>query len=160
MQRGIEVVELATATPTLMMGESLPAIAGGIDGSIWRYPLGVVAGITPFNFPMMVPLWMFPLAIACGNTFVLKPSERTPILAGKLVELFYEAGFPKGVLNLVHGGKDVVNGILENDDIKAVSFVVQNRSQICVSNGHSQREARSGSGRRKKPCDCDAGLSS
>lgn len=72
---------------------------------------------------MMVPLWMFPLAIACGNTFVLKPSERTPILAGKLVELFYEAGFPKGVLNLVHGGKDVVNGILENDDIKAVSFV-------------------------------------
>ncbi|MCY8002678.1 CoA-acylating methylmalonate-semialdehyde dehydrogenase [Bacillus haynesii] len=123
VQRGIEVVELATATPTLMMGESLPAIAGGIDGSIWRYPLGVVAGITPFNFPMMVPLWMFPLAIACGNTFVLKPSERTPILAGKLVELFYEAGFPKGVLNLVHGGKDVVNGILENDDIKAVSFV-------------------------------------
>lgn len=105
VQRGIEVVELATATPTLMMGESLPAIADGIDGSIWRYPLGVVAGITPFNFPMMVPLWMFPLAIACGNTFVLKASERTPILAEKLVELFYESGFPKGVLNLVQGGK-------------------------------------------------------
>ncbi|MED1015579.1 CoA-acylating methylmalonate-semialdehyde dehydrogenase [Bacillus atrophaeus] len=123
VQRGIEVVELATATPTLMMGESLPGIANGIDGSIWRYPLGVVAGITPFNFPMMVPLWMFPLAIACGNTFVLKASERTPILAEKLVELFYESGFPKGVLNLVHGAKDVVNGILENEDIKAVSFV-------------------------------------
>ncbi|MGG0049264.1 CoA-acylating methylmalonate-semialdehyde dehydrogenase [Bacillus atrophaeus] len=123
VQRGIEVVELATATPTLMMGESLPRIANGIDGSIWRYPLGVVAGITPFNFPMMVPLWMFPLAIACGNTFVLKASERTPILAEKLVELFYESGFPKGVLNLVHGAKDVVNGILENEDIKAVSFV-------------------------------------
>ncbi|ARW06113.1 CoA-acylating methylmalonate-semialdehyde dehydrogenase [Bacillus atrophaeus] len=123
VQRGIEVVELATATPTLMMGESLPGIANGIDGSIWRYPLGVVAGITPFNFPMMVPLWMFPLAIACGNTFVLKASERTPILAEKLVELFYESGLPKGVLNLVHGAKDVVNGILENEDIKAVSFV-------------------------------------
>ncbi|MDA7027950.1 CoA-acylating methylmalonate-semialdehyde dehydrogenase [Bacillus sp. CLL-7-23] len=123
VQRGIEVIELATATPTLMMGESLPTIADGIDGSIWRYPLGVVAGITPFNFPMMVPLWMFPLAIACGNTFVLKASERTPILAEKLVELFYESGFPKGVLNLVHGGKDVVNGLLENEDIKAISFV-------------------------------------
>lgn len=123
VQRGIEVVELATAAPTLMMGEALPGIADGIDGSIWRYPLGVVAGITPFNFPMMVPLWMFPLAISCGNTFVLKASERTPILAEKLVELFYESGFPKGVLNLVHGAKDVVNGLLENDDIKAISFV-------------------------------------
>ncbi|MGE7876660.1 CoA-acylating methylmalonate-semialdehyde dehydrogenase [Peribacillus muralis] len=123
VQRGIEVVEIATAAPTLMMGEALPGIADGIDGSIWRYPLGVVAGITPFNFPMMVPLWMFPLAIACGNTFVLKASERTPILAEKLVELFYESGFPKGVLNLVHGAKDVVNGLLESDDIKAISFV-------------------------------------
>ncbi|WP_110926733.1 CoA-acylating methylmalonate-semialdehyde dehydrogenase [Bacillus massiliglaciei] len=123
VQRGIEVVELATAAPTLMMGEALPRIADGIDGSIWRYPLGVAAGITPFNFPMMVPLWMFPLAIACGNTFVLKVSERTPILAEKLVELFYQSGFPKGVLNLVHGSKDVVNGLLENKDIKAISFV-------------------------------------
>ncbi|RAP26390.1 Methylmalonate-semialdehyde dehydrogenase [Brevibacillus laterosporus] len=123
VQRGIEVVELATSAPSLMMGEALPNIAGGIDGSIWRYPLGVVAGITPFNFPMMVPLWMFPLAIACGNTFVLKASERTPILAGRLVELFYEAGFPKGVLNLVHGGKEVVNGIVEHSEIKAISFV-------------------------------------
>ncbi|OZI13327.1 methylmalonate-semialdehyde dehydrogenase (CoA acylating) [Bacillaceae bacterium SAS-127] len=123
VQRGIEVVELATSTPSLMMGEALPNIAGGIDGSIWRYPLGVVAGITPFNFPMMVPLWMYPLAIACGNTFVLKVSERTPVLAERLVELFYEAGFPKGVLNLVHGGKDVVNGILEHPTIQAVSFV-------------------------------------
>ena len=123
VQRGIEVVELATAAPTLMMGDALPSIADGIDGSIWRYPLGVVAGITPFNFPMMVPLWMFPLAIACGNTFVLKVSERTPILAEKLVELFYQSGFPKGVLNLVHGAKDVVNGLLENKEIQAISFV-------------------------------------
>ncbi|PED07378.1 CoA-acylating methylmalonate-semialdehyde dehydrogenase [Bacillus pseudomycoides] len=123
VQRGIEAVELATSTPNLMMGQALPNIAGGIDGSIWRYPIGVVAGITPFNFPMMIPLWMFPLAIACGNTFVLKTSERTPLLAERLVELFYEAGFPKGVLNLVQGGKDVVNSILENKDIQAVSFV-------------------------------------
>jgi len=123
VQRGIEVVELATSTPNLMMGDALPRIAGGIDGSIWRYPLGVVAGITPFNFPMMVPLWMFPLAIACGNTFVLKTSERTPVLAERLVELFYEAGFPKGVLNLVHGAKDVVNRILTHPDIEAISFV-------------------------------------
>ncbi|MGW6190692.1 CoA-acylating methylmalonate-semialdehyde dehydrogenase [Bacillus cereus] len=123
VQRGIEAVELATSAPNLMMGQALPNIANGIDGSIWRYPIGVVAGITPFNFPMMIPLWMFPLAIACGNTFVLKTSERTPLLAERLVELFYEAGFPKGVLNLVQGGKDVVNSILENKDIQAVSFV-------------------------------------
>lgn len=123
VQRGIEVVELATSTPNLMMGDALPSIAEGIDGSIWRYPLGVVAGISPFNFPMMVPLWMFPLAIACGNTFILKASERTPILAGRLVELFYDAGFPKGVLNLVHGGKDVVNRLLDHPEIRAISFV-------------------------------------
>ncbi|SFK31826.1 malonate-semialdehyde dehydrogenase (acetylating) / methylmalonate-semialdehyde dehydrogenase [Halobacillus dabanensis] len=123
VQRGIEAVELATSTPSLMMGDALPSIAEGIDGSICRYPLGVVAGITPFNFPMMIPLWMFPLAIACGNTFVLKTSERTPVLAGKLVELFYQSGFPKGVLNLVHGGKDVVNGLIEHPDVEAISFV-------------------------------------
>ncbi|QDI92383.1 CoA-acylating methylmalonate-semialdehyde dehydrogenase [Salicibibacter halophilus] len=123
VQRGIEVVELATSAPNLMMGDALPQIARGIDGSVWRYPIGVVAGITPFNFPMMVPLWMFPLAIACGNTFVLKTSERTPLLAERLVELFYEAGFPKGVLNLVHGAKDVVNRVLTQPDIEAISFV-------------------------------------
>lgn len=123
VQRGIEVVELATSAPNLMMGDALPTIATGIDGSIWRYPLGVVAGITPFNFPMMVPLWMYPLAIACGNTFILKTSERTPILAERLVDLFYESGFPKGVLNLVHGGKEVVNRTLEHPDIEAISFV-------------------------------------
>jgi malonate-semialdehyde dehydrogenase (acetylating) / methylmalonate-semialdehyde dehydrogenase len=123
VQRGIEVVELATSSPSLMMGEALSKIANGIDGSIWRYPLGVVAGITPFNFPMMVPLWMFPLAIACGNTFVLKVSERTPLLAEKLVDLFYQSGFPKGVLNLVHGGREVVNSLLTHPEIKAISFV-------------------------------------
>lgn len=123
VQRGIECVELATSTPSMMMGDALPNIAGGIDGSIWRYPLGVVAGITPFNFPMMVPLWMFPLAIAAGNTFVLKTSERTPLLAERLVELIHDTGLPDGVLNLVNGGKDVVNGLLEHPDVQAISFV-------------------------------------
>ncbi|GAF12110.1 LOW QUALITY PROTEIN: methylmalonate-semialdehyde dehydrogenase [Bacillus sp. JCM 19045] len=123
VQRGIECVELATSTPSMMMEDALPNIAGGIDGSIWRYPLGVVAGITPFNFPMMVHLWMFPLAIAAGNTFVLKTSERTPLLAERLVELMHDTGLPDGVLNLVNGGKDVVNGLLEHPDVQAISFV-------------------------------------
>ncbi|HYK72979.1 MAG TPA: aldehyde dehydrogenase family protein, partial [Pseudoneobacillus sp.] len=103
VQRGIECVEFASGAPTLMMGETLSGIAEEIDSEMFRYPLGVVGGITPFNFPMMVPLWMFPLAVACGNTFVLKPSERTPILANRLAELFSEAGAPNGVFNVVHG---------------------------------------------------------
>ncbi len=123
VQRGIECVEFAAGAPTLMMGNQLPDIATGVESGMYRYPIGVVGGITPFNFPMMVPCWMFPLAIACGNTFVLKPSERTPILANRLAELFTEAGLPAGVLNIVHGAHDVVNGILENEDVKAVSFV-------------------------------------
>ncbi|MEH7110224.1 CoA-acylating methylmalonate-semialdehyde dehydrogenase [Bacillus sp. JJ1764] len=123
VQRGIECVEFACGAPTLMMGETLSGIAEDIDSEMFRYPLGVVGGITPFNFPMMVPLWMFPLAIACGNTFVLKPSERTPILASRLAELFTAAGAPKGVLNVVHGAHDVVNGLLEHKDIAAISFV-------------------------------------
>jgi malonate-semialdehyde dehydrogenase (acetylating)/methylmalonate-semialdehyde dehydrogenase len=123
VQRGIECVEFAAGVPTLMMGTQLPDIATDIESGMYRYPLGVIGGITPFNFPMMVPCWMFPLAIACGNTFVLKPSERTPILANRLAELFTEAGLPEGVLNIVHGAHEVVNGILEHPDIKAVSFV-------------------------------------
>jgi malonate-semialdehyde dehydrogenase (acetylating) / methylmalonate-semialdehyde dehydrogenase len=123
VQRGVECVEFAAGAPTLMMGETLSGIAEDIDSEMFRYPLGVVGGITPFNFPMMVPLWMFPLAIACGNTFVLKPSERTPILANRLVELFTQAGAPPGVLNVVHGAHDVVNGLLDHNDIAAISFV-------------------------------------
>nr|WP_180850054.1 CoA-acylating methylmalonate-semialdehyde dehydrogenase [Bacillus sp. UMB0893] len=123
VQRGIECVEFAAGAPSLMMGESLSGIAEDMDSEMFRYPLGVVGGITPFNFPMMVPLWMFPLAVACGNTFVLKPSERTPLLANKLAEMFTEAGAPDGVLNIVHGSHDVVNGLLEHPDIKAISFV-------------------------------------
>jgi malonate-semialdehyde dehydrogenase (acetylating) / methylmalonate-semialdehyde dehydrogenase len=123
VQRGIECVEFAAGVPTLMMGKQLPDIATGIESGMYRYPIGVVGGITPFNFPMMVPCWMFPLAIACGNTFVLKPSERTPLLANRLAELFKEAGLPDGVLNIVHGAHDVVNGLLEHPDVKAISFV-------------------------------------
>lgn len=123
VQRGIECVEFAAGAPTLMMGSQLPDIATGIESGMYRYPLGVVGGITPFNFPMMVPCWMFPLAIACGNTFVLKPSERTPLLANRLAMLFQEAGLPDGVLNIVHGAHDVVNGLLEHPDVKAISFV-------------------------------------
>ena len=123
VQRGIECVEFASGAPTLMMGETLSTIASGIDSEMFRYPLGVVGGIAPFNFPMMVPLWMFPLATACGNTFVLKPSERTPILANELARLFTEAGAPNGVLNIVHGAHDVVNGLLTHEEVKAISFV-------------------------------------
>ncbi|WP_404802216.1 CoA-acylating methylmalonate-semialdehyde dehydrogenase [Bacillus infantis] len=127
VQRGIECVEFAAGAPTLMMGESLSGIAEDIDSEMFRYPLGVVGGITPFNFPMMVPLWMFPLAVACGNTFVLKPSERTPILAARLAELFAEAGAPPGVLNIVHGAHDVVNALLEHKEVAAISFVGSQR---------------------------------
>jgi len=123
VQRGIECVEFAAGAPTLMMGKQLPDIASSIESGMYRYPVGVVGGITPFNFPMMVPCWMFPLAIACGNTFVLKPSERTPLLSNRLAELFTEAGLPDGVLNIVHGAHDIVNGLLEHKDIPAISFV-------------------------------------
>jgi malonate-semialdehyde dehydrogenase (acetylating)/methylmalonate-semialdehyde dehydrogenase len=121
--RGIENVEFAAGAPTLMMGDSLPTIATDVEVTNYRYPIGVVGGITPFNFPMMVPCWMFPMAISVGNTFVLKPSERTPLLAQKLAELFEEAGLPKGVFNIVHGAHDVVNGLVDHPEVKAISFV-------------------------------------
>jgi malonate-semialdehyde dehydrogenase (acetylating) / methylmalonate-semialdehyde dehydrogenase len=121
--RGIENVEFAAGAPTLMMGDSLPTIAKDVEVTNYRYPIGVIGGITPFNFPMMVPCWMFPMAIAVGNTFVLKPSERTPLLAQKLAELLEEAGLPKGVFNVVHGAHDVVNGLLDHPKVKAISFV-------------------------------------
>ncbi|HDV6052808.1 TPA: CoA-acylating methylmalonate-semialdehyde dehydrogenase [Staphylococcus pseudintermedius] len=123
VQRGIENVEFACAAPTLMMGDSLSSIATNIEGTSYKYPVGVVGGITPFNFPMMVPCWMFPMAIALGNSFIIKPSEGTPLLVNKLVELLEEAGLPAGVFNVVHGTVDVVNGICENENIKAISFV-------------------------------------
>ncbi len=121
--RGIENVEFAAGAPTLMMGDSLTNIATDVEATNYRYPIGVVGGIAPFNFPMMVPCWMFPMAIAVGNTFILKPSERTPLLTEKLAELFKEAGLPDGVFNVVHGAHDVVNGILDHPEVKAISFV-------------------------------------
>lgn len=123
VQRGIENVEFAASISNLMMGDSLSTIATDVEATNYRYPIGVVGGIAPFNFPMMVPCWMFPVAIASGNTFILKPSEKTPMLAEKLVYLFSQAGLPDGVLNIVYGGKDVVDGILDHPDIKAISFV-------------------------------------
>ncbi|KUO96264.1 methylmalonate-semialdehyde dehydrogenase [Ferroacidibacillus organovorans] len=121
--RGIECVEFAAGAPTLMMGSQLSSIATDIESGMYRYPIGVVGGITPFNFPMMVPFWMFPLAIACGNTFVLKPSERTPLTANRVAALLRQAGLPDGVFNIVHGARDVVNGMLVHEDIAAISFV-------------------------------------
>ena len=123
VRRAIEVVELACGAPTLMMGTNLDQIADGIDEELVRFPVGVVAGITPFNFPHMVPLWMIPLAIVCGNTFVLKPSQRTPLSAIRIGELLVESGLPDGVFNVVHGAIDAVNALLAHPDVSAVSFV-------------------------------------
>jgi len=121
--RGIEVVEFAVGIPHLLKGEISENVGTGVDGYSIRQPLGVVAGITPFNFPTMVPMWMYPVALACGNTFILKPSERDPSAALLLAEILYEAGLPKGVFNVLHGDKEAVDNILEHPDIKAVSFV-------------------------------------
>lgn len=121
--RGIENVEHASAIVNLMMGDTIANAATDVEVSSYKYPIGVVGGITPFNFPMMVPFWMFPMALAAGNTVILKPSEKTPLLMEKVVNLVEEAGFPKGVFNVVYGAHDIVNGILQNPIIKAVSFV-------------------------------------
>jgi len=121
--RGIEVVEQAANVGSLMMGETVENVAREVDTHSWIQPLGVCAGITPFNFPAMIPLWMFPLAIACGNTFILKPSEQDPMTPMRLAELFEEAGAPKGVLQVVHGGKEQVDKLLTDPAIKAISFV-------------------------------------
>jgi malonate-semialdehyde dehydrogenase (acetylating)/methylmalonate-semialdehyde dehydrogenase len=121
--RGLEVVEFACGLPHLLKGERSEDVSSGVDAFSVRQPLGVMAGITPFNFPAMVPLWMFPVAIACGNTFVLKPSEKDPAAGVRLAELFGDAGLPPGVLNVVHGDAVAVNRLLEHPDVEAVSFV-------------------------------------
>ena len=121
--RGQEVVEFACGIPHLLKGSFSPQVSSGVDTHDVRQPLGVVAGITPFNFPVMVPLWMMPMALACGNAFILKPSERDPSAANLLHDLWREAGLPEGVLNVVHGGKDAVDAILDHPGIAAVSFV-------------------------------------
>src|SRR5205807_9383499 len=121
--RGLEVVEFATGIPQLLKGEFTEQVGSGIDSWSVRQPLGVVAGITPFNFPAMVPMWMFPIALACGNTFVLKPSERDPSASIRMAELLKDAGCPDGVFNIVHGDKEAVAAILAHPDVDAVSFV-------------------------------------
>jgi malonate-semialdehyde dehydrogenase (acetylating)/methylmalonate-semialdehyde dehydrogenase len=123
LKRGIENVEVATGIPSLMMGSNLEDIASGIDELMIRQPVGVVAVITPFNFPGMIPLWFLPYAAACGNTVVLKPSEKTPMTMARVLELIEQAGFPPGVLNLVHGGKDAVDALIDHPEVRALSFV-------------------------------------
>ncbi len=123
VQRGLEVVEFACGIPHLLKGDFSDQVSTDVDTFSFREPLGVVAGITPFNFPAMVPMWMFPVAIACGNTFVLKPSERDPSASMRIAELWQEAGLPDGVFNVVHGDKVAVDAILDSPDVAAVSFV-------------------------------------
>ena len=123
VQRGVEMVEFACSAPTMLMGDTLPNIAGGVDAETNRHPVGVCVGITPYNFPCMVPLWMFPVAIACGNTFVLKPSEKVPLSAVRLGELLTEAGLPAGVFNIAHGDRECVDVLLNHPSVAAISFV-------------------------------------
>jgi malonate-semialdehyde dehydrogenase (acetylating)/methylmalonate-semialdehyde dehydrogenase len=123
VQRGIEVVEFACGIPQLLKGEYSENVGTQVDTHTMRQPVGVCAGITPFNFPVMVPLWMFPMAIACGNTFILKPSEKVPSASIRMAELFKEAGLPDGVLNVVHGDKAAVDGLLTHPGVHAISFV-------------------------------------
>ena len=123
VQRGLEVIEYVCGIPQLLKGELSEQVSTGVDTYSFRQPLGVVAGITPFNFPVMVPMWMYPVAIACGNTFILKPSEKDPSPSLLSAELFSEAGLPDGVLNVLHGDKVAVDGLLEHPDVAAVSFV-------------------------------------
>ena len=140
--RGLEVIEHACSIGTLQQGEFSENVAGGVDTYTLRQPIGVCAGITPFNFPAMIPLWMFPMAIVCGNTFVLKPSEQDPLSTMELVELALQAGIPAGVLNVVHGGKDVVDAICTHPDIKAISFVGSTHVGTHVYNLGSQHGKR------------------
>jgi malonate-semialdehyde dehydrogenase (acetylating)/methylmalonate-semialdehyde dehydrogenase len=123
VQRGMEMIEFACSVPTMLMGDTLPNIASSVDAETNRHPVGVCVGITPYNFPFMVPLWMYPVAIACGNTFVLKPSEKVPLSSVRLGELLVEAGLPDGVFNIVHGNKSCVDVLLTHPKVAAISFV-------------------------------------
>ena len=140
--RGLEVVEHAASIGNLQLGELANNVAGGVDTYTLLQPIGVCAGITPFNFPAMIPLWMFPMAIATGNTFVLKPSEQDPMVTMRLAELAVEAGVPPGVLNVIHGGVDAVNLICDHPDIKAVSFVGSTKVGTHVYNRATQNGKR------------------
>jgi len=123
VRRGIEATEFAASAPTTMQGAFLEDVSRGVDTTLLRQPLGVVVGITPFNFPVMIPLWMAPLALVCGNSFILKPSERVPLSANMLARLIHEAGFPAGTFNLVHGDAEAVNALLTHPEVDGISFV-------------------------------------
>ena len=160
LARGLEVVEFACGIPQMLKGDFTENVGTNIDSWSIRQPLGVCAGITPFNFPAMVPMWMFPMAIACGNTFILKPSEKDPSCPLRLAELFKEAGLPDGVFNVVNGDKEVVDAILENKDIPAVSFVGSTPiAKYIYENGAKNEKRIQALGGAKNHCvvmpDCD-----
>ena len=160
LTRGLEVVEFACGIPQMLKGDFTENVGTNIDSWSIRQPLGVCAGITPFNFPAMVPMWMFPMAIACGNTFILKPSEKDPSCPLRLAELFKEAGLPDGVFNVVNGDKEVVDAILENKDIPAVSFVGSTPiAKYIYENGAKNEKRVQALGGAKNHCvvmpDCD-----
>ncbi len=158
VQRGLEVVEFACGLPTLLKGDYSDQVSTGVDVFSFREPLGVVAGITPFNFPAMVPMWMHPVAIACGNTFVLKPSERDPSVSALVARLWQEAGLPDGVFNVVHGDKVAVDAMLDHPGIAAVSFVGSTPiARYIHQRASADRQAGAGARRREEPRDRAAG---
>src|SRR3989475_3091350 len=139
VRRGIEVVDFACGAPTLLQGRTLRDVSAGVDQDLYRYPVGVCAGIPPFNFPVMIPLWMFPLAVVAGNTFILKPSERTPLGGARLAELFLESALPRGGLDVVHGAAGTVDALIEHRGISAISFV---GSAPVAQHGYTETPAR------------------
>ncbi len=156
--RGMEVVEFACGIPQLLKGEYSEQVGTGVDMYSMRQPIGVCAGITPFNFPAMVPMWMFPVAIACGNTFILKPSERDPSASLMIARLLKEAGLPDGVFNVVQGDKVAVDALLTHPQVSAVSFVGSTPiAKYIYETAACARQARAGAGRREEPHAGDAG---
>ena len=154
VQRGIEMVEFACGIPSLLMGQTLPNIARDVDCETVRHPVGVCVGITPFNFPVMVPLWMFPVALACGNTFVLKPSEKVPLSAVRLGELLMESGLPEGVFNIVHGDRECVDALLAHPLVRGdLVRRLDAGGAARLRDRHAERQARAGGRRGEEPPD-------
>ena len=153
MFRGLEVVEHCASIASLLQGETTQNVANGMDIHSYRTPLGVCGGIAPFNFPVMIPLWMFPVAITCGNTYIMKPSERVAGSCVKLLELLEATGIPKGVVNMVNGDKTVVDSMLDHPDIKALSFVGStNIAQYIYERGCSKGKRVQSNGGAKNHC--------
>ena len=154
VQRGLEVVEYSLAATEFLKGQHSESVGRGVDTKSIRYPLGVVAGITPFNFPAMVPMWMFPMAIICGNTFLLKPSEKVPSASMLLAKLANDAGFPPGVLNVVNGDRTVVDALLHHKEVQGVSFVGSTPvAKYIYKHSICERKAGTSAGRSEKPHD-------